>query len=171
MSKETWRPIPGHEGDYSVSSMGRVKTHKRRSPVVSPDKIMRQNVVEGGYLAVALCRDGARLPKSVHTLVLLAFSGPRPDGMQARHLNGIRTDNRIENLAWGTIFENIQDRRLHTGFPSNIGERNPSALITQRCADEIRKSKLPNWFLAQETGVSISTVRQIRHGHSWKDVR
>jgi hypothetical protein len=56
----------------------------------------------------------------VHRLVLLAFVGPPPDGQECRHLNGIRTDARLVNLAWGTKAENAEDRRQHRNYSPRI---------------------------------------------------
>ena len=47
----------------------------------------------------------------VHTLVLEAFEGRCPPGMECRHLNDISFDNRRSNLAWGSRSQNIRDRR------------------------------------------------------------
>ncbi len=59
---------------------------------------------------------------TVHTLVLMAFAGPRPaDGMVTRHLNGDKLDNRAANLAWGTVQENIHDKFAHgTDHKTNV---------------------------------------------------
>lgn len=68
------------------------------------------------YLMVALY-DGrgmsGRKDRYIHRLVLEAFVGPCPEGMEARHINGDHQDNRLENLCWGTKEENMKDRVLH----------------------------------------------------------
>lgn len=66
-----------------------------------------------GYRLLTLCAGGKRTNRPVHQLVVLAFIGPRPEGMEVRHLNGIRSDNRLENLMYGTKKENMADRALH----------------------------------------------------------
>ncbi len=63
------------------------------------------------YPQVSFGKGGTRDRRYVHELVLTTFVGPRPDGMLVRHLNDIPTDNRLENLAWGTKSENQQDWR------------------------------------------------------------
>lgn len=67
-----------------------------------------------GYLFVTMYKGGGsweHIP--VHTAICTAFHGPRKNGLQVRHLNGVNTDNRAENLAWGTGSENQADRVLH----------------------------------------------------------
>lgn len=104
---ETWLPIPGYAGTYEVSSLGRVRSFRRRNP-----RVLSQWVTRTGHLKV---RIGGRSEtgRYVHQLVLSAFVGPRPEGMIARHLNGDPTDNRPENLAWGTHSENNYDAVRH----------------------------------------------------------
>lgn len=84
------------------------KTRTMRGRVLIPSE------VHGGYLSVNL---GAGVRRSVHTLVLEAFVGPRPEGAVCRHLNGNPKDNRLANLAWGTPGENRRDTVKHGNDP------------------------------------------------------
>ena len=67
-----------------------------------------------GYLEIQLSLENhpPRLV-GVHRLLLAAFVGPCPEGMECRHLDGNRLNNKLENLCWGTHYENIQDRTRH----------------------------------------------------------
>lgn len=143
-SSEQWRPVVGYEGLYEVSSKGRVKAVARRL-WVSPggqmtgrwrqkrEVIARGMIDRHGYHSVCLRRDGKSRWRRVHMLVLDAFVGPCPPGMQTRHLNGARSDNRVENLAWGTVQENADDRQRHGTVPK--GELHHRAKLT---VDQVR---------------------------------
>lgn len=96
---EEWREPPSYPG-FKVSSLGRVIG--KRGALMKP----RPHGRDGTHLAVSI---GSK-PVLVHHLVLDAFVGPRPVGMQARHLNDDGHDNRIENLRWGTAHENAVDK-------------------------------------------------------------
>lgn len=107
---EIWKAIPGHVG-YEVSSMGRVRSlarldsrGRRRA-----ERILRPRPQRRGHHTVALYQDGVRTEAPVHRLVLLAFVGPCPDGMEACHRNDVPDDNRIENLRWDTRAANVAD--------------------------------------------------------------
>lgn len=115
---ERWAPIPGYEGYYDVSDMGRVKSLAR--VVVRNNGWLlpvRERILAGGisdgYHTVILARNGAKRNTATHRAVMLAFVGPRPDGMCIRHLNGNSTDNRLSNLTYGTPAENSQDSIKH----------------------------------------------------------
>lgn len=117
-SAERWVPVPGHEGIYEVSDLGRVRsvprvaTHRNGSSRRVDGKI-RRLVPNGRYLKVQLSTaDGSRRTHWVHRLVLLAFVGDAP-GMNACHGNGDGRDNRLVNLRWDTPHENQMDKTRH----------------------------------------------------------
>lgn len=114
MSPEEWRPIPGYEGIYEVSDRGRVRSLDRTS---SHGRRLRgqilKPVVRSGYLGVGLHASGVSRIHSAHRLVLSAFVGPAPADMEARHLDGDRSNNTASNLAWGTSQQNIRDQLRH----------------------------------------------------------
>lgn len=72
------------------------------------------------YGTVSLSKKGIEKDCYVHRLVLEAFVGPCPEGMECRHLNGKQRDNRLENLSWGTPERNNQDKKLHG---TNVGSK------------------------------------------------
>ena len=110
-SAEVWKAPKGLDGRYEVSSHGRVRSlsrldtrGRRRS-----EKILSPRVAKSGHEFVALYGDHGRINIAVHVLVLETFVGPRPAGLDACHWNDIPSDNRVENLRWGTRSDNAQD--------------------------------------------------------------
>lgn len=120
---ERWLPIPGYEGRYDVSDQGRVRSWLLWHGDTGP-RVISQNHTGSRqqYLAVSLWHaNGTRRTATVHRLVGEAFIGPRPDGLDTRHLNGNSEDNRIENLTYGTKRENQADSIRHgTNFAVNV---------------------------------------------------
>lgn len=109
--QETWRPVVGCEGRYEVSDLGRIRSLVRRSP-----RILNPTVGTHGYLLVNVYGSGERRRnRSVHQLVAEAFIGARPDGVDVRHLNGVKSDCRAVNLAYGSRSQNMIDLVEHGG--------------------------------------------------------
>jgi hypothetical protein len=114
---EQWRAIPGYEGYYEASSIGRVRSVARSVAAVRGGKTVIWNLKSKnirprsklGYSQVTLSVAAVHRHFRVHRLVLESFVGPCPDGMEALHANDIRDDNRLENLRWGTRTENLHD--------------------------------------------------------------
>lgn len=111
MSAEEWRPIPGFPG-YEVSDQGRVRSTRRYLGSTAPHLLVPQ-ADRKGYLRVGPRRGGRKPTKGVHIFVLLAFVGPRPEGMQVRHIDGDPANNLLTNLAYGTPSENQLDQVRH----------------------------------------------------------
>src|SRR5690606_25876746 len=80
---------------------------------------------------------GQRETLFVHKEVAYAFLGPRPEGLVVRHLNGDQTDNRVENLAYGTHKDNSQDALRHDTLPK--GETHFKSTLTNEQVIELRE--------------------------------
>lgn len=104
---ETWKHVPDFP-DYLVSDAGNVRSLK-----FERDRLLKPKKNNKGYWNVGLYKNGKQTKCQIHQLVLLVFVGTVPDGEVTRHLNGIQTDNRLENLKYGTMKENMADRTLH----------------------------------------------------------
>lgn len=131
-TSETWRAIPGLEGYYEVSdhgnvrSVGRVVVYKNGAERWHSGRVLAQRTNKDGYQMVALYRNTKRCTRLVHRLVLEAFVGPCPPGMETRHLNNDPVDNRLENITWGTPSENNLDTVRagnHKRWVSPLGEK------------------------------------------------
>ena len=124
MENEIWKDIPGYEGRYQVSNMGRIKSLSRtihsanqngpfdyqtKERLLSPGKHDKC-----GHLSVVL--HSPRKSWMVHQLVMQAFVGERPPGKVICHNNGDASDNKLENLRYDTQTENVLDV-LHAGRP------------------------------------------------------
>lgn len=168
--RESWRPVYGFSGCYEVSDLGNVRSLSRtilrrdKRKHSYPSKILKIKRSGTGYFSVQLCLLGRRYERLVHRLVLEAFVGPCPEGMECRHLNGDSGDNRLENLCWGTPIENAADQRRH-GTKSR-GEAHNQAKLSDVCVQRIRdaKGKQSTRELGVQYGISSSTVSRIQSG-------
>ena len=101
--QEIWKDIVGYE-NYQISNLGNVKSLNYSR--TGKEKILRPGLSSDGYYHVFLCKNGEMRDFNVHRLVALSFI-PNPDNKECvDHINGIRNDNRVENLRWCTNKEN-----------------------------------------------------------------
>jgi hypothetical protein len=100
-----WLPVPGF-ARYLVSDTGIVLSKRGKPMATAPTK-------KRGYLRLSLLQDGERRTWGVHQVVMLAFVGPCPAGMEIRHLDGNPANNALTNLVYGTSSENTQDALRH----------------------------------------------------------
>lgn len=128
---EEWRRVVGFP-DYSVSNLGRVRRDVTRHRSMA-GRILAYRLGQGGYVVTGLCRDGNVFGLRVHRLVALAFIGEPPKGKpNVNHLNGIKTDNRVENLEWASPADDGA-HRVRMGLTAS-GDRNGSRLHPERVA-------------------------------------
>lgn len=183
---EEWRPVVGYEGFYEVSSLGRVRSLPRIvfqngnsmhlvKRNVSGRILKSANSNKMKHQAVLLCALGGRKNSLVHRLVLEAFVGPCPDGMECCHNNGDGSDNRVENLRWDTRKSNHRDSMRH-GTDCR-GERNGRSKLTQFKVNIIRTILRDSGhvlgcarMLSRLFGVSDTTISDIKKGRIWNPV-
>lgn len=111
METERWLPVLGYENKYEVSDLGRVRSARL-------GRLLKPLPCVGGYAQVCLYSSGRDTGKFhlIHKLVLEAFVGPRPAGMQACHFpDQSGTNNRLSNLRWDTPKANAAERRSPGG--------------------------------------------------------
>lgn len=107
--KENWKDIKGFEGLYQVSDLGNIKSLGNGSSTDSRTKqvrILKLQLKKTGYLQVKLCKEGRSFYKRPHRLVAEAFIYNPENKKEVNHINGIKNDNRVENLEWCTSSEN-----------------------------------------------------------------
>lgn len=159
---EIWRDVPGFGGEYQASNLGRI----RRTYVLN---LYRMTT---GYLRPSMVYQGSRYQIDAHRLVCAAFHGPKPaEKMQVAHLNGIRGDNRAENLAWTTPRENQRHRVRHGTH--NKGERHNKVKLTNAQVLELRSRKLTadeKREYAAKWGVAVCTIHDILSRRSWTHI-
>jgi hypothetical protein len=121
-----------------------------------------------GYLWVRV--DGKRY--ATHILICETFHGPRPfPEAVVRHLNDIQTDNAFDNVVWGTLLENSQDRTRNGNVPK--GTSHGLAILTDENIREIRTLRAANVKqreVARRFGVHHTTIRKIERGLTWQQV-
>lgn len=120
-------------------------------------KLLKPSPQYRGHMAVYLGRKDCR---HVHRLVLEAFVGPCPEGMECRHLDGNPGNNVLSNLAWGTRKENILDRIQHDTSGQKLDSKDVARIRL------LRESGVPASVLARVFDVSDIHIRQIARGIS-----
>lgn len=171
LAGEEWRPVVGYEGIYVVSNLGRVQA-VGKGRFARYRHNMAATLDTKGYVRCRLSLPGkGKRECEVHRLVLAAFVGPCPEGMCSRHLNGIRSDCRLENLQYGTPQENMDDRTIHGR--TRRGSQAGRAKLTEEQVADIRKaaaSGAPLVALARTAGVAPTTIHAIVSGRTWRHV-
>lgn len=169
---EEWRDIALPKGEgYKVSNFGRVLSYKSGAP-----KLLNPVLKSKGYMSVVLYNDGSSRIYLVHVLVASAFI-PNPKNKPfVNHKNGVKTDNRLENLEWVTCRENLWHAHRMGLYKSLVGTKNRNSQLT---ADEVRYiranyKKGDKEFgleaLAKKFRVSESTIRRVIRKEGYTDV-
>lgn len=111
-----WREVPGTNGNYLVSDDGQVWSRPRKGTVGG---LLTLNQDIYGYFRASIRVSGKQRGGLVHRLVLEAFVGSG-NGLECRHLDGDPTNNRLDNLRWGTHAENMRDMVRHGSHPNRM---------------------------------------------------
>lgn len=177
-SDQDWRTAPGFSS-YLISNTGNVKSVERIVPMNRPgwtfrrerSRLMRQRIDRFGYYRVAVVSDdGKQRGMLVHRLVAMAFCDGYSDGLVVNHKNGIKTDNRADNLEWVTLYENTRHSIEVLGKHLS-GEQSPHAILTSeiaiQIADRINRLRESPKTVGADFGISSTHASQIAVGRVW----
>lgn len=165
-----YRDVPGFPG-YRVGSDGTVWSCRNRGGRGGIGKTWRElkhRAGPHGYRQISFLRDGKHVTQYIHRVVLLAFVGMPPEGMQARHYNGVNNDNRIENLSWSTPKENHSDKVQHGTH--NRGERHNCVRLSNSdvlSVRSMREAGMKLIVISRRFGISTQHVSRICRGERW----
>lgn len=160
-----YRDVPGFPG-YRAGSDGTIWSRWRsciKGRILTDNwRLMKQSVKKNrsigrAYHYLNLTADGKATTFRVHRLILLAFVGPCPEGLEARHLDGIAANNHLTNLAWGTVAENTEDRKKHARYTNRnrLYTRNGRTLVLKDWAREAGIPYLCLWHRVNKLGMSF----------------
>ena len=172
-----------YEGYYKVSNYGRIRRTKtftywtkfgRASKLIVKKEGIVNSTINVGYLRVNL--NVGKGPKEcrIHNLVLWAFKGSCPLGMECRHLDDDRLNNHIDNLEWGTHQQNGLDSHRNGKHPSRKGENHPGAKLSEQQVQKIRTLYKTGDFLQKELGYRFNAtpkhINDIICKKTWKHI-
>ena len=164
--KEIWKDVPNYEGLYQVSNLGRVKSLNYSRG--SKEKMLKPKPNGNGYYYISLYKNRTPKNKYIHRLVTLAFYGESK--LTVNHKNGIKSDNRLDNLEYRTQSENNQ-HAYDTGLKAR-GESHVQSKLTDA---EARKIKYEHHGMTQKDiakiyGIAQALVSRIRSGKYRKHI-
>lgn len=179
MINEIWKSIPGFD-DYEASSFGRIRSIDCKKCIINrwgfemyrkkKGIILKPRIHTCGYHSYIL---SGRRTVFAHRLIALAFHGePESTLLQVAHLNGLKTDNRPENLKWATVSENHSHKIFHG---TNLdGEKNPRSILKENDVKDIimrYSNGETSIYLSEVYGVSFGTILSIVSNRSWKHIK
>lgn len=161
MANELWKDIPGYEGFYQSSTLGRIRSLDRvimtvRGPARLRGRVLKPGVYcKSGHVSVVLGHGANGSP--VHQLVALTFLGACPPEMEVRHIDGNPQNNSIDNLCYGSRSDNILDVYRQ-------GKRWRKLSLEEIRAIYEAPADITATDLAEKYKISVTCVSRIRRG-------
>ncbi len=182
---EVWKDIPNFEGYYQASTMGRIRSLDReiekRDGRGGIDRYVRLGKIfnlkykkNRRYTSVRLSKDGKTNSYAVHRIIAITFINNSENKPQANHINGIKSDNRVENLSWMTNSENV-NHAIETGLNNSVrGESHGSCKFKNEDITNMRNMYKTGNYTYKQIGLlfnaTVARVSEIIRRKTWKHI-
>lgn len=181
MDVEIWKDMPEFEGYYQISNYGRVKSLPRIVRMIDGRKYTVKGKILGpawdGHYYHVIFSKGKEFVHLLHRLVLTAFVGPAPEGMEGCHNDGNPKNNRLDNLRWDSSKNNYKDKIRHGTDEMPKGKDHWNVTLDERQVLKIRRIHALGRLttdkkkqLMARYEISETTVRDICMRRSWKHI-
>jgi hypothetical protein len=177
---EIWKDIPGYEGIYQASSLGRIKSLKRIAELrYKYKRTIRERILKlvpdnFGYYKVSLHKDKKIKTIKVHKLVALTFIKNEENKREVNHIDGNKKNNKPDNLEWCSRSENMK-HAFKNGLHNQLkGERHGKSKLKKKDVINIKKKIKAGLLLkeiANEYNVTKATISSIKRRKSWRHLK
>ena len=172
-----WKDVKGYEGIYRISDYGVVESldHKviysNGRYRIQKGRVLKQQKTYKGYMRICLTKGGVKFNTSVHRLISIAFIPNPLNKPQVNHKNGIKNDNKIENLEWCTNSENQIHAIKNNLIKHNVGEKHHMAKLSNAEVYNVRQLHKTGWTnkeLAEDFNISQTAMSNILRKVTYK---
>ena len=146
MNKEIWKDIPGYEGLYQASNLGRIKKIWK-----TKETIMKPSLQKEGYLRIGLVKNSKRKSYQVHRLIALCFIDNIYNKKYVNHIDGNKQNNNADNLEWVTASENLKHAYDNNLFKTIPGGKNSKPILQY----DLNGNFIKKWESQREAGKTL----------------
>lgn len=159
--KIVWKRVTDFEDYYSVSSDGKIYSHRR-------DKLLKPWLGTSGYWEVSFCVNGSVTRHSVHRVLATTFVDNPDKAPQVNHIDGNKLNNTVDNLEWVSVQEN----QLHSShiLGKNRGSKQHKSCLTEEVvlkAKDLISSGVKLSVISRQLGINYKTLYNIKDGSCW----
>lgn len=180
---EEWKDIPGFDGLYQASTLGNIRSLPKKlgrnmkngtlKSYFTKQRLLKPRPHRQGYVMTTLYKNGKRFDFMTHTLIAKTFIGDILKGFTVNHIDGVKNNNKVSNLEVISMRDNILHAWSKGLQKPNIGQMNGSSKLSDENVRSIKMAFLCGISVKELSDiyeVSLSCIKNIKSGRSWKHI-